>query len=60
MECEVLLANECSEWEGGKGFGEQFEDSFGVFRFALSFEAIDSIHVIRLVITPVQEEGFRP
>ncbi len=56
---EILLADQCRQGKGREGFRKQLEDALVVFRLAFPFESIDLVHVVRLVISPVQEEAGR-
>lgn len=58
MEDEVLLSDEGGEGEGRKGFGKELEGAFVVFCLALTLKAVDLVHVVRLVVAAVDEEGF--
>jgi hypothetical protein len=59
MKDKVLLANECSQSQSGKTLREQLEDSLVVLGLAFTLETIDSVHVVCLVVSTVQEELLR-
>lgn len=53
---EVLFANQRGKRESGERLGERLEEALVVLGLALAFEAIDTVHVVRLVVSAVEEE----
>jgi hypothetical protein len=60
VEDKVLVTNQGGQWEGREGLGEDLEDPLVIFSLTLAFESINLIHIIRLVVSTVQEETVGP
>lgn len=56
---KILRADEGGEWECAEGFGEEFEGALVVFGFAFTFKTVHTVHVVRLVVSAVQEKVLR-
>lgn len=59
---KVLVTNQGGQWQGREGLGEHLEDPLVIFSLALAFEAVNLIHIIRLVVSAVKEKtvGTQP
>lgn len=57
---EVLATNQCSQGKGREGLGEDLEDPLIILGLAFSLESVDLVHIIRLVVTAVEEETVGP
>lgn len=58
MKHKVLLANEGCQRKRGEGLGEQFEHALGVLGPTFTLETVHPVHIVRLVIAAIQEEGI--
>lgn len=54
---QVLAANQGSQRQSREGLREDLEHSFVVLGLALAFEPIDLVHIIRLVVSAVEEDS---
>ena len=57
---QVLLPDQRRERQRAEALGEELEGPLVVLGLALALEAVDAVHVVRLVVAAVQEEGARP
>lgn len=55
MKDEVLVSDEGGERKSGERFGEDLEDALVVFVLAFAFEAVHSVHIVRLVVAAIEE-----
>ena len=53
---EILVADQGGQRQGREGFGKHFEHGFGVFGLAFALEAVDHVHVIRFVVSAIDED----
>lgn len=60
MQDEILLADQSGQRQSREGLGEHLENTLGIFGLALALEPVDLVHVIRFVVTTVEEESVRP
>lgn len=56
VEHEELASDQGSEGQRTEGLREELEGAFVILRLALALEAVDAVHVVRLVVAAVEEE----
>ena len=57
MQCQIFRPDQRRERERREGLGEELEGPLVVLCLALALEAVHLVHVVRLVVAAVEEEG---